>query len=70
VFDVNENPWSREKNREFFSVMAKTFKFCPKIANSAFRAGNLQGISRELAGNFRFGGELTSTQTLAAFHAL
>jgi hypothetical protein len=66
VFDVNENPWSREKNREFFSVIAKTFKFCPKIANSALE----QGISRELAGNFRFGGELPSTQTLAAFHAL
>jgi hypothetical protein len=59
-------PGAGKKSREFFSVMAKTFKFCPKIANSALE----QGICRELAGNFRFGGELPSTQTLAAFHAL
>jgi hypothetical protein len=59
-------PGAGKKNREFFSVVGKTFKFCPKIANSALE----QGICRELAGNFRFGGELPSTQTLAAFHAL
>jgi hypothetical protein len=40
--------WSREKNREFFSITPENVKFCPK---SAHFAGE-QGSSRELAGNF------------------
>jgi hypothetical protein len=39
---------SREKNREFFSLLAKTLKFCPKLADLALE----QGICRDLAGNY------------------
>jgi hypothetical protein len=58
-------PGAGKKTGNFFSN-GQNLQFLPKIANSALE----QGICRELAGNFRFGGELPSTQTLAAFHAL
>jgi hypothetical protein len=33
-------PATRENNRQFFLTGAEIVKFCPKIADSVFKAGN------------------------------